>query len=64
MLFATIDWDQPWLARLRSVGEALATSDDWIKVADVISTERGLSNAAGHPIRFIAQQYLPAGIVY
>jgi hypothetical protein len=64
MLFATIDWSQPWLARLRRIGEALAASDDWIKAAGVLSTERGLANAAGHPIRFIAQQSLPASIVY
>jgi hypothetical protein len=64
MLFATIDWNQPWLARLRHIGEALAARDDWIKAAGVLSTERGLSNASGHPIRFIAQQSLPAGIVY
>jgi len=61
MLFATIDWSQPWLARLRRIGEALAASDDWIKAAGVLSAERGLANAAGHPIRFIAQQSLPAG---
>jgi len=64
MLFATIDWNQPWLARLRHIGEALAASDDWIKAAGVLSTERRLSNASGHPIRFIAQQSLPAGIGY
>ncbi len=64
MLFATIDWNQPWLARLRHIGEALTASDDWIKAAGVLSTERGLSNAVGHPIRFIAQQSLPAGIGY
>jgi hypothetical protein len=64
MLFATIDWNQPWLARLRHIGEALAASDDWIKAAGVLSTERRLSNASGHPIRFIAQQSLPASIGY
>jgi len=64
MLFDTIDWSQPWLARLRRVGEALAGSDDWIEAACALSAERGLSNAAGQPIRFIAQQSLPAGIVY
>lgn len=64
MLIAAIDWNQPWLARLRPIGEALAASDDWIKAAGVLSTERGLSNAAGQPIRFVAQQSLPAGIGY
>ena len=64
MLFAPIDWSQPWLARLRRVGEALAASEDWIEAACTLSAERGLSNAAGQPIRFIAQQSLPASIVY
>ena len=64
MLFATIDWSQPWLARLRHVGQTLAASDDWIKAAGIIATERGISNAAGYPICFIAQQSIPAGIGY
>jgi hypothetical protein len=64
MLFATIDWHKPWLARFRHIGEILAASDDWVKAASVIAAERGLSNAAGHPIRFIAQQSLAADIVY
>lgn len=64
MLFATIDWDQPWLAQYRSLGEALATSDDWISAACTVADERGLLNAAGYPIRFIAQQSLSADLVY
>jgi hypothetical protein len=64
MLFSTINWSQPWLARLRRVGEALAANEDWIEAACTLSAERSLSNAAGHPIRFIAQQSLPAGIGY
>jgi hypothetical protein len=64
MRFDTIDWSQPWLRGLRHIGEVLAASDDWVKAACVMSAERGLSNAAGHPIRFIAQQSLSADIVY
>jgi hypothetical protein len=64
MPFATIDWDRPWLEPLRPIGEALVASEDWIEAASAMSADRGLLSAAGHPIRFMPQQFLPAGIVY
>lgn len=64
MRLATIDWSRPWLEPLRPTGEALIASEDWIEAASAMSADRGLLSAAGHPIRFIPQQSLPAGIVY
>ncbi len=64
MLLATIDWHRPWLARLRLIGETLAASEDWIASATAMSAERGLLNAAGHPIRFVAQQLLSTDLIY
>lgn len=64
MSLAAIDWQRPWLAPLRVLGEPLAAADDWIAAANWLAAERGLTNPGGLPLRFIPQQQLPAGTPY
>lgn len=64
MAFESIDWQRPWLAFLRELGEPLARRDDWIAQAGELAATRGLQNQNGHAIRFIPQQQLPAGTPY
>lgn len=64
MPLAAIDWQRPWLAPLRAVGESLAAADDWIAAANRLAAVRGLTNPGGQPLRFIPQQQLPAGTPY
>jgi hypothetical protein len=64
MSLAAIDWQRPWLAPFRALGEPLATSNDWIAAANRLAVERCLSNPTGRPLRFIPQQQLPAGLPY
>ncbi len=64
MAFDVIDWEQPWLAFLRQLGEPLARCDDWIAAASEGAAKRGLRNLNGEPIRFIPQDQLPVGTPY
>jgi hypothetical protein len=64
MSLAAIDWQRPWLAPWRALGEPLATSNDWIAAANRLAVERCLTNPDGLPLRFIPQQQLPAGLPY
>ncbi len=64
MAFGHIAWDRPWLDFLRELGEPLAHRDDWIADASRLAAELGVHNRGGQPIRFIAQQALPAGTPY
>ncbi|MCM0044987.1 MAG: DUF3025 domain-containing protein [Burkholderiaceae bacterium] len=64
MSLAAIDWQRPWLSLLRAVGEPLAAADDWIAAANRLAADRRLTNPGGLPLRFIAQDRLPAGTPY
>ena len=64
MRFSDIDWNRPWLARLRAIGEHLAAHDDWIVAASAIALEQRLSNSFSQPIRFVPQHALPASALY
>jgi hypothetical protein len=64
MSFAAINWQRPWLAPLRRLGESLAASDDWIAAANQLAAERGLTNPGGLAVRFLPQHQLPAGTPY
>lgn len=64
MSFAAIDWQRPWLAPLRVIGESLAASDDWIAAASRLASEQRLTNSDGLPVSFIPQHQLPAGTPY
>lgn len=64
MSFAAIDWQRPWLAPLRAIGQPLAASDDWIAAASRLAAEQRLTNPDGLPLSFIPQQLLPAGTPY
>ena len=64
MDFSAIDWQRPWMTHLRELGSQLADSPDWMATANRLAGERGLKNAAGQPIVFVAQEALPKSIVY
>ena len=54
-----IDWDAPWLADWRAVGEPIAR-----QVAAGMSQPEALSAASGVPVRFVPQSDLPEGQAY
>ncbi len=64
MDFSAIDWQRPWLTHLRELGSKLAAASDWKTAANRLASERGLKNAAGHPIVFVPQDALPTSIGY
>ncbi len=59
-----IDWQQPWLAHLRDIGQPLAASTDWLLAANTLARHQGVSNAAGLPIRFVPQHSVPEAAGY
>jgi hypothetical protein len=54
-----IDWDAPWLAHWRAVGEPIAC-----QVAAGMPQPEALSAASGAPVRFVPQADLPEGQAY
>lgn len=54
-----IDWQTPWLAPLRAVGEPLAQ-----RVAAGASVAEALNAAGAGPVRFVPQSDLPVGTAY
>jgi len=60
----TIDWSRPWLAHVREIGEAIASSADWRAELNRYAVQRGLCNHRNLPLRFIPQAELPPGVAY
>ncbi len=56
---ADIDWNAPWLAGWRAVGEPIAQS-----IAAGCSQPQALSLAGRSPVRFVPQAQLPEGMAY
>ena len=54
-----IDWQTPWLAPLRAVGEPLSQ-----RVAAGASVAEALNAAGAGPVRFVPQSDLPVGTAY
>lgn len=54
-----IDWDAPWLADWRALGEPIAR-----QVAAGMPQPEALSAASGAPVRFVPQSDLPEGQAY
>ncbi|WP_009523003.1 DUF3025 domain-containing protein [Imbroritus primus] len=65
---ADIDWSRPWLAPYRTIGEPLAEAvRSGATLTTLLSAEadcRGLVNAVGRRVHFIAQSELPKGVAY
>jgi len=59
-----IDWTRPWLAHIRSLGEAIAQAPDWRIALNQQAQQRALRNHQGLPIQFVPQQTLPPGMAY
>ncbi len=64
MDFSAIDWQRPWLSHVCELGRQLAESSDWKAAANILASERGLTNTAGLPIVFVPQEALPKSIGY
>jgi hypothetical protein len=62
--FEKIDWSRPWLAHVRTVGQAIAAAPDWRAELNRRAVEAGLRNHRGLPIRFLPQAELPSGVAY
>lgn len=56
--FAAIDWQQPWLALWRARGEPAA------RQAQAAGTLAALQQGGPAPVRFVAQDELPAAVAY
>lgn len=56
---ADIDWQAPWLAHWRQVGQPLAA-----QVCAGVPQPQALTAAARAPVQFVAQADLPAGVAY
>jgi hypothetical protein len=56
MNFAVIDWQRPWLSHLRELGVMIASSSDWMSVANQVASQRGLRNANNKSISFVSQE--------
>lgn len=60
-----IDWQRPWMASLRDIGQPLCDSGiDWRAAVDAIASDRALVTSGGQFIKFVAQSELPANRSY
>ncbi|HTH94709.1 MAG TPA: DUF3025 domain-containing protein, partial [Rhodocyclaceae bacterium] len=59
-----IDWSRPWLAHVRTAGQAIAVAPDWRAELNRRAAEADLRNHRGLPIRFVPQAELPPGVAY
>lgn len=62
--FDTINWQQPWLAPLRPLGEPISASKDWRNAFNNAAARNGLRNDRGQQIVFVPQADLPVGMAY
>jgi hypothetical protein len=60
----TIDWSAPWLGDLGNLGHDIVTSPDWRGALNRHAAAIGLINHNHQPVRFVAQDVLPAGSAY
>lgn len=63
-LFDKIDWEQPWLAPLRTLGKSIVASADWRQALNDAAARAGISNHRSHQINFVLQEDLPARMAY
>jgi hypothetical protein len=64
-----VDWEQPWLAPYRRVGEPVATAvAQGARVAEALNGQAATlalpALACGYPLRFVPQAELPGGEAY
>jgi hypothetical protein len=63
-LLEKIDWSRPWLAHVKSVGQAVAAAPDWRAELNRRAAQCDLRNHRGLPIQFVPQAELPSGVPY
>ncbi|GAB3625179.1 membrane protein [Pandoraea terrae] len=62
--FPAIDWSRPWFADVAAAGQAASSADDWRAGLCRAAASRGITTAAGLPLRFVPQSALPCGESY
>jgi hypothetical protein len=61
----TIDWQRPWMASLREIGQPLCVPDtDWRSAINAIASNCALTTAGGRLLKFVAQSELPVQTSY
>jgi hypothetical protein len=64
-VFATIDWDRPWLLPVRNLGmSVLHGGRPWRHELNELAEKHGLCNHRGLPLRFVPQADLPGDTAY
>ncbi|MBN4668041.1 DUF3025 domain-containing protein [Pandoraea nosoerga] len=59
-----IDWAAPWFAAVSALGQHALAASDWREALAAQAAAAGLTSGQGCPLRFVAQEALPAGTAY
>lgn len=59
-----IDWTRPWLEHLLPASLAVLQHEDWRDGLNAAASQKALHNHEGLPLKFVAQEELPAGMAY
>ncbi len=59
-----INWSRAWLAEIHDLALPLLDGPNWLAAMNDAALRADLRNAQHHPIQFVAQHTLPAGLVY
>lgn len=63
-LFASIDWQRPWIAPFRELAAPIVAASDWRAELNQRASLMALRNHRGLPIRFVPQSSLPPDMAY
>lgn len=59
-----VNWNAPWLAPIRQLGEQVAGAPDWRVELNLRAAQLNIRNHAGLPLSFVLQEDLPSGVSY
>ncbi len=59
-----IDWAHPWFGPVAHPGQGALARGDWRNALSAQAASAGLTSGLGRPLRFVAQDDLPAGTAY
>lgn len=59
-----IDWAAPWFEAVSAPGQGAFAAPDWREALSAQAANAGLASGQGWPLRFVAQEALPAGMAY
>lgn len=63
-LFASIDWERPWLSPYRDLAASVIRAPDWRLAVNQRAAAMDLRNHRGLPVHFVPQSDLPADTGY